>query len=71
VSKKKQLVCIPGAGLEVVFRRGETIWTESSHKFKLDDLSGMARIVGFEALESWVDSEWPFAENLWVAAPAQ
>ena len=71
VSTWKQLVRIPGAGLEVEFRRGETIWTESSHKFKLDDLAGMARTTGFEPLESWVDSEWLFAENLWIAAPIQ
>ena len=71
VSTKKQLVHIPGAGLDVEFRRGETIWTESSHKFKLDDLAGMARATGFEPLESWVDSEWLFAENLWIAAPIQ
>jgi uncharacterized SAM-dependent methyltransferase len=55
------------ADLTVSFQAGETVWTESSHKFELDSLPALARSVGFEHVHSWVDSEWPFAENLWVA----
>ncbi len=70
-SVKKQRVRVPGAGLDIAFLRGETIWTESSQKFQLDGLATLAHAAGFEPLESWVDSEWPFAENLWMAAPVQ
>ncbi len=52
------------------FRAGETIWTESSHKFTEDELAGYARSTGFQPLATWTDSEWPFAETLWrVGAP--
>jgi hypothetical protein len=27
----------------------------------------MARRTGFECVAQWVDAEWPFAENLFVA----
>jgi L-histidine Nalpha-methyltransferase len=46
------------------FRRGETIWTESSYKFRLDDVHAMARRTGFECATQWVDEEWPFAQSL-------
>lgn len=62
-----QRVSIPAAGITVGFEEGETIWTESSHKFRLDDIPGMARKSGFECVAQWVDREWPFAQNLFLA----
>jgi L-histidine Nalpha-methyltransferase len=50
------------------FRAGETIWTESSHKFSEDELTYYARLSGFEPLATWTDREWPFAETLWRVA---
>lgn len=55
------------AELAVSFTAGETIWTESSHKFDLDEVRGMAARTGFRCEAQWVDAEWPFAQNLWVA----
>lgn len=52
---------------EVRFKQGETIWTESSHKFELALLASMAKRARFHAAEVWVDSQWPFAESLWIA----
>jgi L-histidine Nalpha-methyltransferase len=49
------------------FRSGETIWTESSHKFTTDELNGYARASGFMPMQTWTDKEWPFAEALWRA----
>ncbi len=66
-STRKQTVAIPGAGCSVSFLEGETIWTESSHKFQADDISGMAMRNGFRNSAQWLDSEWPFAESLLVA----
>jgi L-histidine Nalpha-methyltransferase len=65
-SRLNQVVAIPGAGLTVAFRRGETIWTESSHKYRLDELPRMAERTGFRCEAQWVDDEWPFAQNLFV-----
>jgi L-histidine N-alpha-methyltransferase len=63
----EQIVTIPGADLVVEFRRGETIWTETSHKYAPDELRTMANDSGFRPAGTWIDTAWPFAENLWVA----
>ncbi len=60
-------VVISKAGFEAHFREGETIWTESSHKFDLDEVRQMAGRCGFRCDAQWVDAEWPFAQNLWIA----
>lgn len=66
-SRKKQSVTIPGADCEIDVRAGETIWTESSHKFRLERLEDMAGEAGFRVAAQWIDAEWPFAESLWIA----
>jgi dimethylhistidine N-methyltransferase len=66
-SKRRQRVAIEKADLSVVFEEGETIWTESSHKYTLADILRMAQSSGFRCEAQWVDHEWPFAENLWIA----
>lgn len=49
------------------FQRDETIWTESSHKYRRHEALEMAERTGFKCAAQWVDDEWPFAENLLVA----
>ena len=56
------------AGLQLELAAGETIWTENSHKYRLEDLEGMARRTGFEPGMRWVDEAWPFAQSLWHVA---
>jgi uncharacterized SAM-dependent methyltransferase len=53
--------------MTVEFDEGETIWTESSHKYRLPQIAQMAAESGFSCPEQWIDSEWGFAENLWMA----
>ncbi len=65
-SRLDQTAYIAEADLAVSFRAGETIWTESSHKFHLDELDSMAAQTGFQVSGRWVDPDWPFAENLWT-----
>lgn len=65
-SRVNQTAFIADAGLTVSFRAGETIWTESSHKFKLGELDAMADETGYHVVDQWIDNEWPFAENLWT-----
>jgi dimethylhistidine N-methyltransferase len=67
VSNARQIVRVEGAQCTATFERGETIWTESSQKFSLGDLFDIAVGTGFEPTHQWIDQEWPFAENLWVA----
>jgi L-histidine Nalpha-methyltransferase len=66
-SKRRQTVRIPAADLRVDFLEGETIWTESSHKYSAGEVFQMASDAGFCCQAQWIDEEWPFAENLWVA----
>jgi L-histidine N-alpha-methyltransferase len=62
-----QTVVIPKPQTTVTLREGETIWTESSHKYRPEDVVRMAAQAGFECDAQWVDSEWPFAESLLIA----
>ena len=62
-----QYVRIPGAGIELEINPDETIWTESSHKYRLADLESLAEAAGFKHVKHWIDTEWPFAECLWMA----
>ncbi len=66
-STRRQTVRIPAADLRVEFLEGETIWTESSHKYSVQEVSQMARGAGFHCQAQWIDEEWPFAENLLIA----
>jgi uncharacterized SAM-dependent methyltransferase len=49
------------------FQAGETIWTESSHKFSVRELDDYGWGSGFTPVKVWVDREWPFVEALWRA----
>ncbi len=66
-STRTQTVMIPAADFTGTLEEGETIWTECSHKFRVEDLPAMAHQTGFRSEAQWVDGEWPFAENLWLA----
>jgi dimethylhistidine N-methyltransferase len=66
-SKRRQAVNIPVAEVVVTLQEGETIWTESSHKYSKEEVFQMARSAGFRCEAQWIDEEWPFAENLLIA----
>jgi L-histidine Nalpha-methyltransferase len=66
-SMRRQVVSIPGAEVVVEFQEGETIWTESSHKYSAEELFETARVAGFRCEVQWIDEQWPFAENLLIA----
>src|SRR5882762_3037746 len=65
-SLRRQRVNIPGAGLQIGLEPGETIWTESSHKYSSMEPIEMASRTGFRCEAQWIDQEWPFAQNLWI-----
>ena len=64
-----QTVTIRAADFTGTLQDDETIWTEACHKYRVDEIPGMAHRTGFTCEAQWVDAEWPFAENLWRAAP--
>jgi L-histidine N-alpha-methyltransferase len=66
-SLRKQTVEIPAAELSVSFAEGETIWTESSHKYSPQEVIRIAEDTGFRCEAQWIDRQWPFAENLLIA----
>jgi uncharacterized SAM-dependent methyltransferase len=63
----RQTVHISAADISVDFLEGETIWTESSHKYTPQEVLQMAPIAGFRCEAQWIDEKWPFAENLLIA----
>jgi L-histidine N-alpha-methyltransferase len=66
-SLQEQTISVTALDSGFRFRKGETIWTESSHKFAEDELSALALSNGFFPDARWIDQEWPFAEVLWRA----
>jgi len=67
LSKRRQIVNISEAEVVIEFQEGETIWTESSHKYSAEEIVEMARRAGFRCETQWIDEQWPFAENLLIA----
>jgi L-histidine N-alpha-methyltransferase len=65
-SRVYQMVSVCQAGLIVDFAAGETICTETCHKFRPEQIATMARAAGFRPKAQWVDEEWGFAENLMI-----
>jgi len=66
-SRRRQMVNIPASEIAVEFLEGETIWTESSHKYSADEIFQTASAAGFSCEAQWIDEQWPFAENLLIA----
>ncbi len=67
VARLSHSVRISAIDLGVRFRAGESIWTESSHKFDPEGPARLARQAYFEPAGQWVDREWAFAETLLIA----
>jgi len=61
-------VTIRDCDLDVEFGAGETIWTESAHKYTPRGVAELANASGFEVQAQWIDEKWPFANSLFVAA---
>ncbi|MDQ2712138.1 MAG: L-histidine N(alpha)-methyltransferase [Acidobacteriota bacterium] len=69
MSCREQDVCLGALGTTIHFEPGETIWTESSHKFTESELLALAESSGFSPVAAWTDREWPFTEALWEVLP--
>jgi L-histidine N-alpha-methyltransferase len=62
-----QRITIRRAGFAFSMRAGETIWTESSHKYNPQEVIRMGERTGYRCAGQWFDSEWQFAQNLFFA----
>jgi L-histidine N-alpha-methyltransferase len=67
VSLRAQRVQIPGASLVIDFAAGETIWTESSYKYRPDDVADTLARVGFTPTIAWHDETAGFLLTLAAA----
>jgi L-histidine Nalpha-methyltransferase len=55
VSRSRQRVRIAAADLDLTFQSGDAIWTESSYKYRVDDLAPMLTTAGFQMAGQWVE----------------
>jgi dimethylhistidine N-methyltransferase len=68
VSVRRQRVRIPESRLDITFEAGETIWTESSYKYRPAEIIGMLERAGFKRWEQYLDDRRTFALTLVEAA---
>jgi dimethylhistidine N-methyltransferase len=66
VSLTQQTVDVDG--VEIEFLKGESIWTESSYKFTVDEFAHMASAVGLVLDSVWTDDEDMFSVQLYSSA---
>ena len=67
VSRVEQVVCLLDAGYCFRLAEGESIWTESSHKYEADAVVEMGRHAGFSLCQQWIDPESRFSLTLFEA----
>lgn len=63
-AKRRMEAHVGAAQLSVTLEAGETIWTESSHKYHADEIPAIAADAGFTCAHQWIEKEWGFAESL-------
>lgn len=64
VAGTEQRVRIGAASVELTFTAGETIWTESSYKYRPDGVAQMLERAGFRLMMQWTDEAGGFALTL-------
>lgn len=64
VSTRPQRVRVARAGLDITFREDEHIWTESSYKYRRDEVAAGLTAAGFEVGDQWVDPAAQFSLTL-------
>lgn len=64
VSQAEQTVCLPAAGCCVRFADGEAIWTESSHKYRPEQIVHIGEDAGLTRRAQWIEPDAAFALTL-------
>ena len=65
VSLREQVVHLDGTAIH--FSRGESIWTENSYKYTLDEFERLAAAAGFSVEQVWTDERQWFSVQYLVA----
>jgi L-histidine Nalpha-methyltransferase len=58
VSVRRQQVRVPASRLDITFEDGETIWTESSYKYRQNDVVQMLQRNGFQMAGRWAEDHF-------------
>jgi dimethylhistidine N-methyltransferase len=66
VSEKRQKVHVAGHVIE--FRAGESIHTENSYKYTVENFGALARSSAWTPVSTWVDAGWNFSVHALVRA---
>ena len=61
VSTTSQRVRIEAIDLDVDLGEGETIWTESSYKYTVEECARQVVEAGFRPVAQWLDRDYGFA----------
>ncbi len=64
VAQRACEVPVHGVGVVARLKTGESLWTESSHRFSMEELRAWANAAGFGVRSEWIDEEWPFVQTL-------
>ncbi len=64
VARAAQAVRIDAAQLDLRLEQGESIWTESSYKYRPEELCDLLARAGFEPRPQWIDGVYRFALTL-------
>lgn len=64
VARSAQEIQIEAAEVEFAMRKGERIWTESSYKYRPNEVSDLLGIIGFTVVAQWLDPVDQFALTL-------
>jgi L-histidine N-alpha-methyltransferase len=67
ISLEDQVAFLGALDIQVRFARGESIHTQNSYKFDVDDLARLAADAGFVLAKTWFDSGARFSFSLLVA----
>lgn len=58
VSLQRQRVQVRASHTDIIFDAGELIWTESSYKYRIDDLAPMLGRAGFRVIGQWEENSF-------------
>ncbi|NOQ75016.1 MAG: hypothetical protein GQ574_23585 [Crocinitomix sp.] len=63
-SLTKQVVEISALDLQIEFEAGESIWTELSKKYDLEELEALLKKAGFKTIQHFTDSQQYFSDSI-------
>jgi L-histidine Nalpha-methyltransferase len=66
VATRAMDVTVRAGSFRVHFAAGESLWTESSHRFTCEELRTWGEAAGFTVDAQWVDPSWAFAHSLFL-----